>query len=254
MVVKLRKRLLPHFSGVFVKVMLLQRLREEVLEANLELVRRGLVLYTFGNASAISRPDGLVVIKPSGIPYEGMKPADLVVTDLNGKTVEGVLRPSSDLPTHLVLYKEFPQIGGVAHTHSEYATAWAQARRPIPCLGTTHADYFRGPVPVTDPMTDGEIAQAYEENTGQVIARAFKSIDPIEVPAVLVANHAPFTWGMTVTEAAQHAVILETVAKLAHLAIQIHNEAPPAGRALHDKHFLRKHGSNAYYGQPKDKS
>jgi len=234
--------------------MLLPRLREEVLEANLELVRRGLVLYTFGNASAISRPDGLVVIKPSGIPYEGMKPADLVVTDLNGKTVEGVLRPSSDLPTHLVLYKEFPQIGGVAHTHSEYATAWAQARRPIPCLGTTHADYFRGPVPVTDPMTDGEIAQAYEENTGQVIARAFKSIDPIEVPAVLVANHAPFTWGMTVTEAAQHAVILETVAKLAHLAIQIHNEAPPAGRALHDKHFLRKHGSNAYYSQPKDKS
>jgi len=234
--------------------MLLPRLREEVLEANLELVRRGLVLYTFGNASAISRPDGLVVIKPSGIPYEGMKPADLVVTDLNGKTVEGVLRPSSDLPTHLVLYKEFPQIGGVAHTHSEYATAWAQARRPIPCLGTTHADYFRGPVPVTDPMTDDEIAQAYEENTGQVIARAFKSIDPIEVPAVLVANHAPFTWGMTVTEAAQHAVILETVAKLAHLAIQIHNEAPPAGRALHDKHFLRKHGSNAYYGQPKDKS
>lgn len=234
--------------------MLLPRLREEVLEANLELVRRGLVLYTFGNASAISRPDGLVVIKPSGIPYEGMKPADLVVTDLSGKTVEGVLRPSSDLPTHLVLYKEFPQIGGVAHTHSEYATAWAQARRPIPCLGTTHADYFRGPVPVTDPMTDGEIAQAYEENTGQVIARAFKSIDPIEVPAVLVANHAPFTWGMTVTEAAQHAVILETVAKLAHLAIQIHNEAPPAGRALHDKHFLRKHGSNAYYGQPKDKS
>jgi L-ribulose-5-phosphate 4-epimerase len=234
--------------------MLLPRLREEVLEANLELVRRGLVLYTFGNASAISRPDGLVVIKPSGIPYEGMKPADLVVTDLNGKTVEGLLRPSSDLPTHLVLYKEFPQIGGVAHTHSEYATAWAQARRPIPCLGTTHADYFRGAVPVTDPMTDGEIAQAYEENTGHIIARAFKSIDPIEVPAVLVANHAPFTWGVTVTEAAQHAVILETVAKLAHLAIQIHNEAPPAGRALHDKHFLRKHGSNAYYGQPKDKS
>jgi L-ribulose-5-phosphate 4-epimerase len=234
--------------------MLLPRLREEVLEANLELLRRGLVLYTFGNASAISRPDGLVVIKPSGIPYEGMKPADLVVTDLNGKTVEGLLRPSSDLPTHLVLYKEFPQIGGVAHTHSEYATAWAQARRPIPCLGTTHADYFRGAVPVTDPMTDGEIAQAYEENTGHIIARAFKSIDPIEVPAVLVANHAPFTWGVTVTEAAQHAVILETVAKLAHLAIQIHNEAPPAGRALQDKHFLRKHGSNAYYGQPKDKS
>ena len=234
--------------------MLLPRLREEVLDANLELVRRGLVLYTFGNASAISRQDGLVVIKPSGIPYEGMKPADLVVTDVNGKIVEGVLRPSSDLPTHLVLYQAFPQIGGVAHTHSEYATAWAQARRPIPCLGTTHADYFRGPVPVTDSMTDAEIEQEYEQNTGHAIARAFKSIDPIEVPAVLVANHAPFTWGMTVTEAAQHAVILEKVAKLAHLAIQIHNEAPAAGRALHDKHFLRKHGSGAYYGQPKNKS
>jgi len=234
--------------------MLLQLLREEVLEANLELVRRGLVLYTFGNASAISREDNLVVIKPSGIPYEGMKPADLVVTDLNGKTVEGILRPSSDLPTHLVLYRTFPQIGGVAHTHSEYATAWAQAQRPIPCLGTTHADYFRGPVPVTDPMTDSEIEQRYEENTGLAIARTFRNIDATEVPAVLVANHAPFTWGMTVTEAAQHAVMLESVAKLAHLAIQIHNEAPPAGRALHEKHFLRKHGSGAYYGQPKDRS
>jgi len=234
--------------------MLLQLLREEVLEANLELVRRGLVLYTFGNASAISREDNLVVIKPSGIPYEGMKPADLVVTDLNGKTVEGILRPSSDLPTHLVLYRTFPQIGGVAHTHSEYATAWAQAQRPIPCLGTTHADYFRGPVPVTDPMTDSEIEQRYEENTGLAIARTFRNIDANEVPAVLVANHAPFTWGMTVTEAAQHAVMLESVAKLAHLAIQIHNEAPPAGRALHEKHFLRKHGSGAYYGQPKDRS
>src|SRR5215475_6845511 len=234
--------------------MLLPRLREEVLQANLELVRRGLVLYTFGNASAISREDGLVVIKPSGVPYDRMKSGDLVVTDLNGKIVEGILRPSSDLLTHLVLYKAFPQIGGVAHTHSEYATAWAQARRPIPCLGTTHADYFRGPVPVTDSMTDKEIEQDYEENTGHAIARVFKNIDPVEVPAVLVANHAPFTWGMTVTEAAQHAVILETVAKLAHLAIQIHNEAPAAGRALHDKHFLRKHGISAYYGQPKGKA
>src|SRR5215467_7147540 len=233
--------------------MLLPRLREEVLQANLELVRQGLVLYTFGNASAISREDGLVVIKPSGVPYDSMKPGDLVVTDLNGKTVEGILRPSSDLPTHLVLYKAFPQIGGVAHTHSEYATAWAQARRPIPCLGTTHADYFRGPVPVTDSLTDGEILQAYEENTGHVIARAFKNIDPTEIPAVLVANHAPFTWGATVSEAAQNAVILETVAKLAYLALEIHKEAPPAGRTLHDKHFLRKHGSSAYYGQPNEK-
>lgn len=233
--------------------MLLSQLREEVLDANLELVRRGLVLYTFGNASGISREDGLVVIKPSGIPYAGMKPADLVVTDLAGKVVEGVLRPSSDLPTHIILYKQFPQIGGVAHTHSEYATAWAQARRPIPCLGTTHADYFRGPVPVTDSLTDKEIADAYEENTGHAIARVFKNLDPLEVPGVLVANHAPFAWGANATEAAQHAVILEAVAKLAHLAIQIHNEAEPAGRALHDKHFLRKHGSCAYYGQPKNK-
>src|SRR5215475_834374 len=185
--------------------MLLPRLREEVLEASLELVRRGLVLYTFGNASAISRQDALVVIKPSGIPYEGMKSSDLVVTDLDRKIVEGVLRPSSDLPTHLILYQAFPQIGGIAHIHSEYATAWAQARRPIPCLGTTHADYFRGAVPVTEPLADREIEHAYEENTGHAIARAFKDIDPAEVPAVLVANHAPFTWGATVTEAAQHA-------------------------------------------------
>jgi len=231
----------------------LEALRAEVLEANLELVRHGLVLYTFGNASGISREHGLMAIKPSGVPYRKMTPADMVITDMEGRMVEGSLRPSSDLLTHAALYRAFPGIGGVAHTHSEYATAWAQARRPIPCLGTTHADYFRGPVPVTDSMTDTEISQGYEENTGHVIARAFKDIDPIETPAVLVANHAPFTWGMTVSEAAQHAVILEAVAKLAHLAIQIHNEAPPAGQALHEKHFLRKHGSSAYYGQPKIK-
>ena len=233
--------------------MLLPRLRAEVLEANLELVRHGLVLYTFGNASGISRGDSLVVIKPSGVAYDKMKPKDLVVTDLNGKVVEGTLRPSSDLPTHLVLYKAFPKIGGVSHTHSEYATAWAQARKPIPCLGTTHCDYFRGPVPVTDPMTDDEISSAYEENTGHVITRLFKNIDPLEVPAVLVANHAPFTWGATPAEASQNAVILEAVAKIAYLATQIHPQASPAGRTLHEKHFLRKHGASAYYGQPKDK-
>jgi L-ribulose-5-phosphate 4-epimerase len=233
--------------------MLLPRLRAEVLEANLELVRRGLVLYTFGNASGISREDSLVVIKPSGVAYEEMKPEHLVVTDLSGKVVEGNLRPSSDLPTHLVLYKAFPKIGGVSHTHSEYATAWAQARKPIPCLGTTHCDYFRAPVPVTDPMTDDEIASAYEENTGYVITRLFKNIDPLEVPAVLVANHAPFTWGATPAEASQNAVILEAVAKIAYLATQIHPAAEPAGRALHEKHFSRKHGAAAYYGQPKDK-
>src|SRR5580765_2734867 len=233
--------------------MLLPKLREAVLEANLELVRRGLVLYTFGNASGISREDGLVVIKPSGIAYDQMKPEHLVVTDLNGKIVEADLRPSSDLPTHIVLYKSFPKIGGVSHTHSEYATAWAQSRKAIPCLGTTHCDYFRGPVPVTDPMTDEEIATAYEENTGHAITRLLKNIDPSEVPAVLVANHAPFTWGATPAEASQNAVILEAVAKMAYLATQLHPNATPPGRALHEKHFLRKHGTGAYYGQPKDK-
>ena len=233
--------------------MLLPRLREQVLEANLELVRAGLVLYTFGNSSGISRDEGLVVIKPSGVPYDEMKPEHLVVSDLNGKVVEGSLRPSSDLPTHLVLYKAFPTIGGVSHTHSDYATAWAQARQPIPCLGTTHADYFRGPVPVTEPLTDDEIRSAYEENTGHAIVRLFQKLDPAEVPAALVANHAPFTWGPTPAAASEAAVILETVAKLAYFALQIRPGASPAGAVLHDKHFLRKHGSGAYYGQPKDK-
>src|SRR5262249_2965344 len=175
--------------------MLLVELREQVLHANLELVRRGLVLYTFGNASGISREEGLVAIKPSGVPYEALKPQDLVVTDLNGKTIEGTLRPSSDLPTHLVLYNSFPKIGAVVHTHSEYATAWAQARKPIPCFGTTHADYFHGPIPVTDEMTREEITSEYEKNTGYVIVRAFRDIDYASVPAVLVANHASFAWG-----------------------------------------------------------
>jgi len=233
--------------------MLLPRLRQQVLDANFELIRRGLVLYTFGNASGISREDGLVVIKPSGVSYDELRLKDLVVTDLDGKIVEGTLKPSSDLPTHLILYKAFAKIGGVSHTHSEYATAWAQARKPIPCLGTTHADTFRGSVPVTEAMTNAEIASAYEENTGHAIARLFKNLDPNEIPAALVANHAPFAWGATPAESAQNAVILEYVAKLAYLAMQIHPAASAAGKALHEKHFLRKHGSSAYYGQPKDK-
>ena len=233
--------------------MLLHKLREEVLEANLELVRRGLVLYTFGNASGISREDSLIVIKPSGVPYETMKPADLVVTDLHGKIVEGGLRPSSDLATHVVLYQAFPGIGGVSHTHSEFATAWAQARKSIPCLGTTHADYFRGSIPVTDAIADDDISGGYEANTGHAIARLFKNIDPQEMPAALVANHAPFTWGATATEASQNAVILETIAKLAYFALQIHPHADAAPRSLIDKHFSRKHGSAASYGQPKEK-
>src|SRR5271165_406187 len=184
--------------------MLLQTLREEILDANLELVRRGLVLYTFGNVSGISRADGLVVIKPSGVPYEKMKPEHLVVTDLDGKIVEGTMRPSSDLPTHLILYKAFAGIGGVAHTHSEYATAWAQARRPIPCFGTTHADYFHGSVPVTSDMTAQEIAEDYERNTGHVIVRGLQQTDPSRTPGILVANHGPFAWGEDAGAAAHH--------------------------------------------------
>jgi L-ribulose-5-phosphate 4-epimerase len=231
--------------------MLLAELREQVLHANLELVRRGLVLYTFGNASGISREEGLVAIKPSGVPYEALKPQDLVVTDLSGRTIEGNLRPSSDLPTHLVLYNSFPKIGAVVHTHSEYATAWAQARRPIPCFGTTHADYFHGPIPVTDEMTREEITSDYEKHTGNAIVRAFQGIDYASIPAVLVANHASFAWGPDPETAAHNAVVLEAVARMAYFTVAINKDAPAIGRELHDKHHLRKHGSAAYYGQPK---
>ena len=230
----------------------LTQLRAEVLEANLELVRRGLVLYTFGNASGILREEGLVVIKPSGVPYERMKPEHLVVTDLGGKIVDGDLRPSSDLPTHLVLYKAFGEIGGVVHTHSEYATAWAQARREIPCFGTTHADYFHGPVPVTEPLPDHEIAGEYEGNTGAAILRAFGNLDPGAIPGVLVANHGPFTWGKNVAVAAHNAVILEALARTAYLTTTLNQQAAPIGKSLHDRHYLRKHGSRSYYGQVKE--
>jgi L-ribulose-5-phosphate 4-epimerase len=229
--------------------MKLEALRNEVLEANLELVRRGLVLYTFGNASGIDRDAGLVVIKPSGVPYEEMKPHHLVVSDLDGRIVEGNLRPSSDLPTHLALYKAFPGVGGVAHTHSEYATSWAQARKAIPCFGTTHADYFHGPVPVTAAMNQQEIAGEYEKNTGEAIIRAFEGRDWRSVPAILVASHGPFTWGLSVAEAAHNAVILESVARMAYFTLVINAEAQPIERALHDRHYLRKHGAGAYYGQ-----
>lgn len=233
------------------EIAMLQRLREQVLEANLELVRRGLVLYTFGNASGISREDGLVVIKPSGVPYEEMKPDHLVVTDLLGKIVEGNLRPSSDLPTHLALYNQFAEIGGVAHTHSEYATAWAQARKAIPCFGTTHADYFHGKVPVTLTMTDQEIAKDYEKNTGLAIIRCLEETSPSATPGVLVANHGPFAWGKDAGTAAHNAVILESIARMAYFTLGINAAAEPVGSGLHDKHYLRKHGKNAYYGQEK---
>ena len=231
--------------------MLLKTLREEVLEANLELVRRGLVLYTFGNASGIDRSEGLVAIKPSGVPYEELTPAHIVISNLDGKIIDGTLRPSSDLPTHVELYKSFPKIGGVAHTHSEFATAWAQAEKPIPCFGTTHADYFHGPVPVTPRLTASEIAGDYELETGKAIARAFARLDPDAVPSVLVAGHAPFCWGSTPSGAAYNAVILEYVARMAYHTLLINAESRPLARELHDKHFLRKHGSNAYYGQVK---
>jgi L-ribulose-5-phosphate 4-epimerase len=231
----------------------LELLREEVLEANLELVRRGLVLYTFGNASGISRDEGLVVIKPSGVPYEKMKPEHLVVTDLQGRVVEGSLRASSDLPTHIALYNAFPHIGGVVHTHSEYATAWAQARREIPCFGTTHADYFHGAVPVTEPMAADEIEGEYELNTGAAIVRAFRRKDPRALPGVLVANHGPFVWGPDANAAAHNAVILESLARMAFLTTTLNHEAQPISGALHDRHYLRKHGSNAYYGQAGEK-
>ena len=231
----------------------LQQLREQVLEANLELVRRGLVLYTFGNASGILRDEGFIVIKPSGVPYEQMRPEHLVVTDLNGKTVEGSLRPSSDLPTHVLLYQRFKNIAGVVHTHSEYATAWAQARREIPCFGTTHADYFHGPVPVTDPMPAEEIAGGYEWNTGEAIARTFRDKNPDAIPAVLVANHGPFAWGKDAATAAHNAVVLESIARMAYFTTTLNQEAVGISSALHDRHFLRKHGKNAYYGQAGEK-
>lgn len=229
--------------------MKLERLREEVLEANLEVVRRGLVLYTFGNASGVDREQGLMVIKPSGVPYDFLKPEHLVIVDLDGRIVEGQYKPSSDVATHLALYRSFPKIGGVVHTHSRFATAWAQAGREIPCLGTTHADYFRGPVPVTDNMADAEIHGDYEWNTGLAIVRRFAGLDPQAIPAVLVAGHAPFCWGGSPADAAHNAVILEEVAWMAYHTLTIDAAAAGLSDTLRDKHFLRKHGPGATYGQ-----
>ena len=230
--------------------MLLRALREEVLAANLELVRRGVVVFTFGNVSGISRKDELVAIKPSGVSYDALNAEQIVVTDLEGRIVDGDLRPSSDLPTHLELYKHFADIGGVAHTHSEHGTAWAQARRPIPCFGTTHADYFHGSVPVTAELTAEEIAGDYEKATGAAIARTFKDLDSNAIPAVLVAGHAPFCWGKDAADAVHNAVSLEYVARMATWTLSINPAARPLAPELHDKHFFRKHGARAYYGQP----
>ncbi len=235
--------------------MLLKELREQVLEANLELVRRGLVLYTFGNASGVDREQGLVVIKPSGVDYEALRAGHMVITDLNGKIVEGDLRPSSDLDTHTLLYREFPSIGAVVHTHSEFATSFAQAGLPIPPLGTTHADYFYGPVPVTAPLTDEAIGGRYVHETGLAIVERFRAhgdepaIDPLAVPACLVAGHAPFAWGRTPHDAAHNAVVLEAVARMAYRTLTLKHEADEVSQALLDRHYFRKHGANATYGQ-----
>ena len=229
--------------------MLLKKLREDVLEANLELVKRGLVLYTFGNASGVDREQGLVVIKPSGVDYDELKPEHMVVTDLNGKIVDGDLKPSSDLDTHTLLYREFPTIGAVVHTHSEFATSFAQAGMAIPAFGTTHADYFYGPVPVTKPLTDEAIGGRYVHETGLAIVERFKGIDPLAVPACLVAGHAPFAWGRTPHDAAHNAVVLEAVARMAYRTLGLKANAETVSQALLDRHYFRKHGANATYGQ-----
>jgi L-ribulose-5-phosphate 4-epimerase len=225
-------------------------LREEVLEANLALVRHGLVTLTWGNASGIDRGSGLVAIKPSGVAYAGMTAGDIVVVDLAGNVVEGERHPSTDLPTHLLLYRTFPEIGGVVHTHSTWATAWAQAGREIPILGTTHADLCPGPVPVARHLTDDEVAGAYEENTGVVLVEAIRARGIDEVPCVLVPGHGPFTWGADAAQAVERAVTLEQVARMALLTLVVQPEAPNLAAAVVERHYTRKHGPGAYYGQP----
>ncbi len=231
---------------------MLEELKEKVCAANLALVRHGLVTLTWGNASAIDRDKGLSVIKPSGVAYDTMSPDDMVVVDLDGKVVEGRYRPSSDTPTHLVLYKAFPTIGGVVHTHSPHATGWAQAGRPIPNLGTTHADTFHTDVPLTDEIPNDRIRTAYEEATGDTIVDTFRRLktDPDETPAALAVHHGPFTWGRTVEKAVENAVVLEEVAKIAAITVAL-NPAAQMNPTLVEKHYSRKHGPNAYYGQRK---
>ena len=229
---------------------MLEQLKQRVCEANLQLVQEGLVIQTFGNVSGVDRASGNIVIKPSGVAYDAMKPKHMVVVSLEtGHVVEGNLRPSSDTPTHWVLYRAFKTITGVVHTHSFYATAWAQARQEISALGTTHADFFYGPIPVTRPLTTKEIKTDYESNTGKVIVERFRKLDHGAMPAVLVANHGPFAWGATLAKAVENAVALEYCARLASETLRLRPGSKPMPAALLDKHFLRKHGTGAYYGQ-----
>ena len=227
---------------------MLEELKEQVFRANLDLVKHGLVVFTWGNASAIDRKQSLVVIKPSGVDYQNMKADDMVVVDMDGKVVEGKLKPSSDMPTHLYLYQHFENIGGVVHTHSTYATAWAQAGKGIPVIGTTHADYFFGEIPCTRQMTEQEVFSAYEKETGKVIVERFKQLNPNETPGVLVQNHGPFSWGENVNEAVHNAVVMEEVAKMASISFAV-NPHLAMNPHLVKKHYQRKHGPNAYYGQ-----
>ncbi|MBS5934818.1 MAG: L-ribulose-5-phosphate 4-epimerase [Clostridiales bacterium] len=228
---------------------MLEELKQRVYEANMELPKRNLVTYTWGNVSEIDREKGVFVIKPSGVNYEDLKPEDMVVIDLEGNRVEGKYNPSTDTATHLELYKAFPEIGGVVHTHSPWATVWAQAGRSIPSYGTTHADYFYGEIPCARSLTPEEIEEAYEKNTGKVIIEAFADKNPMYVPGVLCTNHGPFTWGKDAAGAVYNAVVLEEVAKMAHYTEMIRPDVTPIPKPLMDKHFLRKHGANAYYGQ-----
>jgi L-ribulose-5-phosphate 4-epimerase len=229
----------------------IKTLKQNVFQANLDLVKHGLVIFTWGNVSAIDRENGIVIIKPSGVSYETMKPEDMVLIDLDGKVLEGTLNPSSDTATHLVLYKAFPEIGGIVHTHSTYATAWAQAGKDIPNIGTTHADYFSQEIPCTRDMTEAEVlGGAYEFETGNVIVERFKDINPNHVPGVLVKNHGPFSWGRDANEAVHNAVVMEQVARMAQIAFSI-NPGLDMNPDLIKKHFFRKHGPGAYYGQNK---
>ncbi len=227
---------------------MLEQLKEEVFKANLDLVKLDLVIFTWGNVSAIDREKGLVVIKPSGVSYDDMKASDMVVVDLEGNVVEGDLNPSSDTATHLVLYKAFEGISGVVHTHSAWATSWAQAGKSIPALGTTHADYFYGPIPCTRKLTADEVNTAYEVETGNVIVETFEGLDPVAIPGVLVNNHGPFSWGKSADNAVHNAKVMEEVARMAHTSLQL-NPAAEIDQFLLDKHYLRKHGKDAYYGQ-----